>query len=203
MRDDFDDIIDELKKFLNLKSDMFDIDVLFLPEKDIDLGIKPDDKKMKGFKISYHYENGMDKPDVKIEGNINDEKIKEFLKNADLKNIRRLKKLVHTKRKKEIDASQLTLEPIKQDEGIYVLEPYTEVNENTDYIEIIIEVPGMKRENIMIDFRNEGNLLAFTAQNEKRKYFKKINLPCKLLMENYELQVNNGIAYIKIKKISK
>lgn len=201
VRDDFDDIIDEFKKFFKLDSDIFDIDVLFIPEKNIDLGIKPYDKKLQGFKISYHFETGMDKPEIKIEGNIDDKKIKDFLKNVTMNKYPKLKELFDSHSKKEIDASELTLETLKQDEEIYVLEPYTEINEDKEYFEILIEVPGIVRGDVKIDYSADGKILLLTAQNKNRKYFKKINLPSKLLKESYELDVNNGIAYIKVKKL--
>ncbi|MFX0044112.1 MAG: Hsp20/alpha crystallin family protein [Candidatus Hodarchaeota archaeon] len=202
MRDDFDDIIDEIKKYFKLDSDIFDIDVLFIPEKNIDLRIKPYDKNTKGFKISYHFEAGMDKPEIKIEGNIDDKKIKDFLENVDINKYPKLRKLIESRLKKEIDANELTLETscLNQEEEVFVLEPYTEINEAKEYYEILIEVPGIERGDVKIDFNVEGKILMFTAQNKKRKYCKEINLPSKLLNANYELDVNNGITYIKVKK---
>ena len=202
MRDDFDDIIDEIKKLFKLDSDIFDIDVLFIPEEDIDLGLKPYDKKLDGFKISYHFETGMDKPEIKLEGNFDDEKIKDFLKNVDMNKYPKLKKLFDSHSTKEIEASELTLETscFKQDEEVFVLEPYTEINEGKKYFEILIEVPGIERGDVKLDFSADGKILMLTAQNKKRRYCKKINLPSKSLKENYELDVNNGIAYIKVKK---
>jgi HSP20 family molecular chaperone IbpA len=202
VRDDFDEIINEIKKLFKLDSDIFDIDVLFIPEKDINIGIKPYDKKVEGFKISYHFETGMDKPEIKIEGNIDDKKIKEFLKNVDMSKYPKLKKLFDSHSKKEIEVSELTLETscLNQDEEVFVLEPYTEINEDKESFEILIEVPGIERGDVKIDFSADGKILMLTAQNKKRKYCKKINLPCKSLNVNYELDVNNGIAYIKVKK---
>jgi HSP20 family molecular chaperone IbpA len=202
MRDDFDDIIDEIKKFFKLDSDIFDIDVLFIPDKNIDLGIKSYDKNPKGFKISYHFEAGMDKPEIKIEGNIDDKKIKDFLENVDMNKYPKLRKLIESHIKKEIDASKLTLETncLNEEESVFVLEPYIEINENNENFEILIEVPGIERGDVMIDFDIDGKILMFTAQNKKRKYCKEITLPSKLLNANYELDVNNGIAYIKLKK---
>ncbi|MFX1411935.1 MAG: Hsp20/alpha crystallin family protein [Promethearchaeota archaeon] len=203
MRDDFDDIFDKLKKYFKLGSDIFDIDFLFIPEKDIDLGMKLDDKNIEGFKISYHFESGMDKPEIKIEGNIDEKKVKEYLKNVDLNNFHMLKNHSSSRSKEEIDASELSLDIFKHDETLDILEPYTELNEYNEYLEIVIEVPGIEKRDVIIDFSADGRTLIFTAENQNRKYSKKVNLPFKPLKESYNLDLNNGIAYIKLKKLGR
>ncbi|MFX1314270.1 MAG: Hsp20/alpha crystallin family protein [Promethearchaeota archaeon] len=203
MRDDFDDILDKIKKYFKLGSDIFDIDVLFIPEEDMSLEKKLDDKNIEGFKISYHFEAGMEKPEIKIEGNIDDKKIKEYLKNVDLSNFHMFKNLSNSSSKKEINASELSLDMDKHDEKLEILEPYTELNEDNECFEIVIEVPGIEKRDVIIDFSADGRTLTFTAQNQNRKYFKKINLPSNLLKESDNLDVNNGIAYIKLKKLGK
>ena len=62
MRDDFDEFIERIKRHFKLDSDMFEIDFLFLPESEVKRGRAPNNEKTKGFKISYHFESGMEKP---------------------------------------------------------------------------------------------------------------------------------------------
>ncbi|MFX1600126.1 MAG: hypothetical protein ACFFB6_05970, partial [Promethearchaeota archaeon] len=76
MRDEFDDIIDEIKKYFKIDSDKFDVDFLFIPESESNINLKPKNEKIKGFKISYHFETGMEKPEIRIEGNIDDKRIR-------------------------------------------------------------------------------------------------------------------------------
>lgn len=206
MGDDFDDFIDRVKRYFKLDSDMFDVDFLFVPESDRDLEKKPNDEKVKGFKISYHYESGMDKPEIKVEGNLDNKNIREYLRNVDLSKVPKLKDLYKSPSKKEIDASKLSLETSLKKEadiGTYVLEPYAEICDNEGFYEVMIEIPGMGKDNVNIKFEEKGRKLIFTAENEKRRFMKSVNLPFKSSETEYELEVNNGIAIIKVSEAVK
>lgn len=206
MSDDFDDFIDRIKRYFKLDSDMFDVDFLFVPESDRYLEKKPNDEKVKGFKISYHYEPGMDKPEIKIEGNLEDKNIREYLRNIDLSKVPKLKDLYNSPSKKEIDASKLSLETSlkkEADVGTYILEPYAEICDNEGFSEILIEIPGMDKSNVNIRFEDKGRKLIFIAENKKRKFMKSINLPFKSSETECETEVNNGIAIIKVSEAVK
>lgn len=203
MRDDFDDFIDEIKKKFKIDSDKFDVDFLFLPESDNDPERIFEDKKIKGFKILYHFKTGMDKPEIKVEGNIDNKKLQDYLKNIDLTKYPSLKDLLDIKHKKEIDDGTLSLEFHEQDKDIYFLEPYTEITDYENSSEILLEIPGMDEDNIIISFNNKGNKLIFTAENRNRRYMKNIHLSFISSEKDLELEVNNGIAIIKVSKRNK
>ena len=200
MPDEFDDIFDEIKKLFKLDSEIFDVDFLFIPESEKDLELKPQNKKIKGFKISYHFESGMEKPEIRIEGNIDDNKIRDYLKNVDLSKHPTLEKLINSKAITEIDASQLSLEFSEQNNNLSILEPFTEINNYKDYTEIVLDIPGMSEENVIIDIGEEGTSLLFNAENKVRRYTKNVNLPFKSSANDYEVEVKNGIAVIKVKR---
>lgn len=206
MRDDFDDFIDRIKKYFKLDSEMFDVDFLFIPESEINLENKPNSEKVKGFKISYHFESGMDKPEIKIDGNLDDKNIHEHIRNVDLSKVPKLKDLYNSPSKKEIDASKLSLETSlkkEADVGTYVLEPYAEICDNEGFSEILIEIPGMGTDNVNIKFEDKGRKLIFTAENEKRRFMKAVQLPFKTSETECEIEVNNGIAIIKVSEVVK
>jgi len=206
MRDDFDDFIDRIKKYFKLDSEMFDVDFLFIPESEINLENKPNNEKVKGFKISYHFESGMDKPEIKIDGNLDDKNIHEHIRNVDLSKVPKLKDLYNSPSKKEIDASKLSLETSlkkEADVGTYVLEPYAEICDNEGFSEILIEIPGMGTDNVNIKFEDKGRKLIFTAENEKRRFMKAVQLPFKTSETECEIEVNNGIAIIKVSEAVK
>jgi HSP20 family molecular chaperone IbpA len=186
MRDEFDDIIDEIKKYFKLDSDNFKVDFLFIPESERNLGLRPENKKIKGFKISYHFETGMEKPEIQIEGDFDEHKIQEYLKDVDITKHPTLKKLLESSNIEEIDVSDLSLETNEYEEDLSNLEPHTEINDYKDFTEIILEIPGMSEEDVKIDFR--------------RRYSKNIYLPFTILTENYDLEVKNGLAIIVVKK---
>ncbi|UCD01602.1 MAG: hypothetical protein JSV23_00835 [Promethearchaeota archaeon] len=203
MPDDFDEIIDEIRKYFKIDSDIFDVDFLFIPESESNIGLKPEDKKVKGVKISYHFETGMEKPEIKIEGNIDDKEIREYLKDIDISRYPTLKKLFEAKSMKEIDAGKLSLELNEKDEDLYILEPHSEINDYKDFTEIVLEIPGMNKDDVRVDFGEEGKKLIFNAENNNRKYMKNIYLPFKSSTEEFELEVKNGLAIITINKSHK
>ncbi|MFW9784322.1 MAG: Hsp20/alpha crystallin family protein [Candidatus Heimdallarchaeota archaeon] len=206
MQDDFDEFIEKIKKYFKLDSDIFDMDFLFVPEKNLDMGKNPRTDDLIGFKVSYHFEPGMDKPEIKIEGNIDDDKIREMLKGVDISKIPNIKDVYNTNSTREIDASKLSLDShgkAQESNHIHILEPYTEIHENLTECEIVVEIPGMDKENIIIKFKDKGRKLEFTAENDTRKYTKTIPLLFKSSEKDYEIEVNNGIAILKVRKTVK
>lgn len=206
MQDDFDEFIEKIKKYFKLDSDIFDMDFLFVPEKNLDMGKNPRPDDIKGFKVSYHFEPGMDKPEIKIEGNIDDNKIREMLKGVDISKIPNIKDVYNTNSTREIDASKLSLDyhgKAQESNHIHILEPYTEIHENLTECEIVVEIPGMDKENIIIKFKDKGRKLEFTAEKDTRKYTKTIPLLFKSSENDYEIEVNNGIAILKVRKTIK
>ena len=201
--DDFDDLIDEIKKRFKLDSDIFDVDFLFIPESKNDLGLKPENKNVKGFKVSYHFESGMEKPEIKLEGNVDEKRIRELLKSMDISKYPTLKKMLESKSMKEYDANLLSLESHEQEEDLYILEPQVEINDYNDYTEIVLEIPGMIEEDVIINFTDGGNQLIFKAENENRKFMKTFHLPFISSLKDYELEVKNGLAIIVAKKSDK
>jgi len=203
MRDEFDDIIDRIKKYFSLDSDIFDMDFLFIPESEKNLNLKPQNNKSKGFKISYHFETGMKNPEFKIEGNIDDKKIRDLIKNVDLSKYPTLEKRFETRSVEEIDADKLSLDFTRQEEDLTLLEPLTEINDYKEYSEIIFDIPGMNEEDVIINISERGTELIFNAENNIRKYKKTVYLPFKTSVDNFEMEVKNGLAIITVKKLNK
>ncbi|MFX0040992.1 MAG: Hsp20/alpha crystallin family protein [Promethearchaeota archaeon] len=203
MSDDFDEFIDEIKKYFKLGSDIFDVDFLFIPESEKGSDLKPKNSKAKAFKISYHFEKGMKEPEFKIEENIDEQKIREYIKNIDKSEYPSFEKFVKMKKIDEIDASKLSLEMPEQYTNQIDLEPHTEVNYYEDCTEIVFDVPGISEDDVKIDINKEGNILRFVAENLKRRYIKNFDLPFKSSNKECEIEVKNGLAIIKVKKLDK
>ncbi len=203
MSDDFDDFIDKIKKNFKIDSDIFDIDFLFIPESKNNLGIKPEKENMKGFKVSYHFESGMDKPEIKVEGNIDENRIRELLKGMDISKYPKLKNMFNAKSVNEYDANMLSLETQEHKENFEYLEPLVEINDYKDCSEIIFEIPGMSEEDIKIDINDGGDQLTIKAENKNRKYMKTIQLPFISSLKECDTEVKNGLAIILVKKLDK
>ena len=201
---DFDDIIEKIKKFFNFQSDIFDLDVLVFPEPTEDLNLKFGDESAEGFKVSYHFESGMERPEIKIEGDFDERKLHEYLKKFNLdQNVPIQDNFPHVQ-KDVVDAGMLSLDNIHdedlllEDEPSYIFEPETEINDFDYFTEIILEVPGIEEEDILVSFNEDGSRITVFAQNEMRKYQKHIRLPFKVSENNYTLKVNNGLAILKV-----
>lgn len=202
-----EDLFDKIKKLLNLNTDMFDMDMFFLPEPFKEGSESDEADPQDGFKVSYHFERGMDKPEVHYKGKVDPEKIKELLKNAGPKNIRKIdpRKLFEmTKKKPPLDATSLSLEkePREQQTRLNICEPYCEVNEFNEFNEIIIEVPGIKKEDVILTFSEEGKKLTLSAYNDNKRYLKVFHLPFESDLDHCAFAVNNGIATLKVMKVA-
>ena len=195
--DDYDDILDKLKKFFDFDSKLFDVDFFIFP--DINKNIDPKNKKSKGFKISYHFEKGMDKPEIRIEGDVDEKKLHEYLNNLKNKNPN-FKILKRGNLNNIINANELSLEQKREFEQSKRIEPYTEVNDCAEFTEIIFEVPGIEKQNIHLTFYDNENKITIIAHHTNREYHKDIFLPFRPSPEDYNLEVNNGIAIIRLWK---
>lgn len=198
MSDDYNDVFDEIRKFFKFNSNLFDADFFIFPESDKDLDFNK--KNTSGFKISYHFESGMDEPEIKIEGDIDEKKLLEYLKKHNIESDSRFKKLFDLKSKGVIDAKELSLEPNKNKEKTHVIEPHTEINSFHDFTEIILEVPGIQMDDVILSINNDERKVTFSARNKFRNYLKHIYLPLNTPMEDYSLDVNNGIATLKFRR---
>jgi len=203
---DVDDFFEEMKKHFNFDSDGFDMDFFVMPEgANFNPNEIKDEDLKKGYKISYHFEKGMDKPEVKIEGDLDKEKLNEYMKKLNLNQFPHGHEHAHLPRPSSIDAAELSLEPlepyeIEPEDQLSVYEPFAEVNNFDNFAEIILEAPGITKEDVIITFSNDGKALSFSARNGNRKYFKTIHIPFKTTTNSHNLDVNNGVITIKVFK---
>ena len=203
MNDEYKDFFEMIRKIFKERFDIQDKDIFIFPEKDFK--INPNDprfKDIKKYKISYHFEPGMDKPEIKFDGDFDDEMINNYLKNFDLRKLPNLGKPIEKRHTPDrgVDAGSLTLEPCSPESEECLLEPYTEINDFDEFTEILIEVPGIEEDDIELSFSNGGKILTFTAERAKRSYHKEIRLPFSSSQDNIHLDVNNGIATLKVKR---
>ena len=109
--EDYNEFLERFKKFLNIDSEIFDVDFLFLPEPNFDPNMNLQDENIKGFKVTYHFESGMDKPEIRIEGNFDEKKLKDYFKRLNISNFPQFKRLRPSGKKPTIDVGTLFLQP--------------------------------------------------------------------------------------------
>ncbi|MBY8982768.1 MAG: hypothetical protein KGD57_07455 [Candidatus Lokiarchaeota archaeon] len=200
--DDFEEFIKKFKDYFKIDDEILDVEFYLFKEADLKNKSKLNSNN-NGFKITYHYENGMDEPDIKIQGNIDEIELNEYLKNVDFSKIKNIynSNINSNRTSNFIDAKDLSLNPdFKQDNLVYN-EPYIEVHDNNDdYIELLLEVPGIQENDILLTVNNDKKTLVFNAENNKKRYHKKIKLPYKVSVANKTIDLNNGIITFKCRK---
>lgn len=79
-----------------------------------------------------------------------------------------------------------------------VREPITDVFNEAQEIRIYAEMPGVNKEDIQLDLKED--LLEISAESGDRKYRKEVLLPAKVKPETLVSSYNNGILEIRVKK---
>lgn len=198
--DDYNEFLKRFKKFLNIDSDIFDVDFLFLPEPNFDPNNNLNDEDVKGFKVTYHFESGMDKPEIRIEGNFDENKLKDYFKRLNITNFPQFKKLGQSGKKQAIDIGTLSLQPNIERKKSMVKEFYHEINVHEDFIDILIEAPGVEKGHIILSLSEDARTLKVSIEINYENTEKVIQLPFEATMKNHLLEVNNGIVSIKMRK---
>jgi len=198
--DEYDDFLERIKKYLNLDQGAFDVDFLFLPESNFDLNANRNDDKYKGFKVTYHFESGMDKPEIKVEGNIDKKKLQEYLKTFDLSKHPQIKRLNPSSKRQAIDVGTLSLQPNSEKEDSLTKDSYFEIIFHEDSAEIIIEAPGIEKGHILLSLSEDGRTLRVSIEINFINIKREIVLPFESTMDDHILEVNNGIVTVIMQK---
>jgi len=77
-------------------------------------------------------------------------------------------------------------------------EPLVDINTTTDQVTIVLEMPGVKKEDIKINATED--LVEVKSTDVKRKYHKNIELPKNIDIESVKSQFNNGVLEITFNK---
>jgi len=88
-------------------------------------------------------------------------------------------------------------EPILSDER----EPLTDIIEGDDDVAVTVEIPGVEKEDI--DLNITENKLEIKVNNPKRKYHKRVEIPCNVKPKTTKATYKNGVLDIVIKRVEK
>jgi len=198
--DDYNEFLDRIKKYLNIDSKVFDVDFLFLPEPNFGPNMNQEDENVKAFKVTYHFEPGMEKPEVRIEGDFDAKKLQDYFKRLNLSNLPQFKRLSQSGKKRTIDIGALSLHPNLEHEKTTVREPYYEINLHEDYADILIEAPGIEKGHIILSLSKNGKKLKIAIEINFMNIEKEIQLPFESTINDHVLEVNNGIISIIMRK---
>lgn len=77
-------------------------------------------------------------------------------------------------------------------------EPAYDLIETGDMLQVVMEMPGIKKEDIRIS--SNGNLLSIDASNGSKAYRKELALPFRVQEKAESSTFNNGVLEIRFKK---
>jgi HSP20 family molecular chaperone IbpA len=200
---EFDDIFDEFRKmmrnpFKGFFSDPFETEDSFfgeinLPENNEKDSRNPTEKKntkphTKSYSISYKFGTGMKEPEIHVNGDIDEEDLKNFM--AQIPNgfgFPGVENIVAG----GVPAAIGAPEKKADDEGY--LEPFTDLQTTKDGAQAVFEMPGIGAPDIQIKI--DGKVAIITASNGHSKYRKELMLDFKIKSEPI-IHANNGIITI-------
>jgi HSP20 family protein len=78
-------------------------------------------------------------------------------------------------------------------------EPLTDIVEEGDKVKVIVELPGVEKEDI--DLRAEGRQLSISVDTERKKFCKQLDLPCEVLSESASAEYRNGVLTVVMDKV--
>lgn len=78
------------------------------------------------------------------------------------------------------------------------VEPFTDIIEEEDVIKVIIDMPGVEKEDIKVEATERT--VTVSAERGERKYHKKVSLPKPVIPETARAQYKNGVLTISLKK---
>ncbi len=83
-------------------------------------------------------------------------------------------------------------------EGVEERKPLIDVIETDDEVQVIAEMPGVRKEDI--DLNATERSLEIKAEGENRRYHEIVELPCEVVPESAKARYNNGVLEVVFKK---
>ncbi|NPB00120.1 MAG: Hsp20/alpha crystallin family protein [Crenarchaeota archaeon] len=83
------------------------------------------------------------------------------------------------------------------------IEPLTDVIEENDKIKVIMDMPGVNKDNIKVTITEDGRKLIVSAKGEDRRYYKEVELPAPVDPTKAKATYRNGVLTIELEKKEK
>lgn len=92
---------------------------------------------------------------------------------------------------------------VERIEFVDEVEPLTDVVEEEDKIKVVVDIPGVEKDDIKIRISDDGLLLTIDAKSKDRKYHKEIKLPTAVDPTKAKATYKNGVLSIEMEKVEK
>lgn len=83
------------------------------------------------------------------------------------------------------------------------MDPLTDIVEEDGKIKVIVDMPGVEKDDIRIRVSEDGRSLTIEARGKERKYHKEIRLPAQVNSNNAKATYKNGVLSIELEKVSR
>jgi HSP20 family protein len=78
-------------------------------------------------------------------------------------------------------------------------EPLTDVVEDGDKVRVIVELPGVEKQDI--DLRSEERGLTISVDTERKRFCKRLELPCDVRPDSASAEYRNGVLTVVLDKM--
>jgi len=79
-------------------------------------------------------------------------------------------------------------------------EPLVDVIEDNDVVRVIVEIPGVRKQDIELSTTDNSLLIQAQSDDKRRKYYKELDLPCIVIPESASAKFKNGVLEVELKK---
>ena len=83
------------------------------------------------------------------------------------------------------------------------IEPLTDIIEEDDKIRVVVDMPGVEKEDIKLYISEDGKTLTIDAKGKDRKYHKEIRLPAAVDPNKAKATYKNGVLTVELEKVEK
>ncbi|MEM1598257.1 MAG: archaeal heat shock protein Hsp20 [Pyrobaculum sp.] len=92
---------------------------------------------------------------------------------------------------------------VEKIEVVDEIDPLTDIVEEDDKIKVVVDMPGVEKEDIKVYVSEDGRTLTIDAKGKDRKYHKEIRLPAAVDPNKAKATYKNGVLSVELEKTEK
>ncbi|MCU7787269.1 Hsp20/alpha crystallin family protein [Pyrobaculum sp. 3827-6] len=92
---------------------------------------------------------------------------------------------------------------VERIEVVDEIDPLTDVVEEDDKIKVVVDMPGVEKDDIKLYISEDGRTLTIDARSKDRKYHKEIRLPAAVDPNKAKATYKNGVLSVELEKTEK
>lgn len=92
---------------------------------------------------------------------------------------------------------------VERIEVVDEIDPLTDIVEEDDKIKVVVDMPGVEKEDIKLYISEDGKTLTIDARGKERKYHKEIRLPAAVDPNKAKATYKNGVLSVELEKVEK